>query len=166
VPEETALLAAGWWAHHAGASILAVTGCAWAAILIGDLGTFALGRGLLHGLVGATRLGRLFPAERRRWAEEQVSRHGWRAILLARFLVGLRGFLYFALGGSRYSFRRFFAIDAAIATVEVALVVGVGYVVGASRQAQARVEVIDVFAIVALVVGSLALPWIVRRVSS
>jgi len=163
VPEETALLGAGWMAHRSGASPWLAVACAWAAILVGDVGTFALGRGLLRGAVGAARLDRLFPAARRRWAEEKVARHGWRAILLARFLVGLRGFLYFALGGSRYPFGRFVALDAAIGTVEVALVVGVGWVVGASRHERARVEVIDIVVIAVLLVASFALPWIVRR---
>ena len=163
VPEETALLAAGWLARRTGASLVGVAACAWLATLIGDTGTFALGRGLLQRVLGGARLGRIVPAHWRGWADEQVARHGWRAILIGRFLVGLRGFLYFALGGSRYPFGRFLAINAAVGTMEVALIVAVGYAVGEPRPMRGRVALIDAVVIVTVVAASFVLPWIVRR---
>lgn len=162
IPEETALLAAGWLAHRSGASFVVVLACAWAAILAGDIGTFALGRGALRGLIGSARLRRLFPARRSAWAEDQVARRGWRAILLARFLVGLRGFLYFALGCSSYPFRRFLALDAAIGAVEVGLVVGVGYFIGAGRGARRGIEIVDAVTLLVLI-ASVVVPIVVRR---
>lgn len=162
VPEETALLAAGWFARRADASLVVVTACAWAAIVIGDVATFALGRALVRGLAGTSRLQRLFPPRRRQWAEDKVARHGWRAILLARFLVGMRVFLYLALGGSGYSFRRFVVLDAVVGVVEVAMVVGGGWLVGVSRHARERVEIVDGVAML-LIVGSLVVPWLVHR---
>jgi membrane protein DedA with SNARE-associated domain len=128
-------------------------------VFLGDIATFALGRGLLGRLVGPDRLRRLFPPERLQWAERQTARGGWRAILVARLLVGLRGFVYFALGGSRYPMRRFIVLDALIGTIEVGVVVSVGYLVGSTRRAHERVELV---AIVVLAL-SLLLPWCVHR---
>jgi membrane-associated protein len=160
MPEETALLAAGWLAHRSGARLVAVIACACAAIILGDVGTFLLGRGVFRRV--GQRIGRWFPGQGRVWADTKVARHGWRAILLARFLIGMRGLLYFALGASRYPFRRFLALDLVVAVAEVSLVVGVGYGLGAGKHARARIERIDVFAI-AVVVASLIVPWLIQR---
>jgi membrane-associated protein len=162
VPEEAALLAAGWFARESHVSLPVVVVCAWSAILAGDVATFALGRGLLQRFIGSERLRRIFPAQRRAWANLQVARRGWRGILMARFLVGLRGFLYFALGGSRYPIRRFFSIDAAVGLIEVSLVVAIGYFVGATRGSRRDVEIIDALAI-AILGASFALPHLVRK---
>jgi membrane protein DedA with SNARE-associated domain len=162
VPEETVLLGAGWLAHLQRASLVVVIVCAWVAILAGDTATFALGRGLVRGVARSRWLLRVMPPERRAWADREVARHGGRAILLARFLIGLRGFLYFALGGSPYPFRRFLAVDAAVGAVEVALVVVAGWFVGATRRARAGLQLVDLIA-VAVIVVTLALPWLLRR---
>ena len=51
-------------------------------------------------------------------------------VVLARFFVGLRGFLYFAVGASRYSFGRFLAVNAVAGVVEVGALACVGFALG------------------------------------
>jgi membrane protein DedA with SNARE-associated domain len=134
LPEEVTLLGAGWAAHLGriwlGGGLLA----AWLAVLIGDIGTFFVGRGLLSRLLKGRRFERVLPRARRRWAERLVEEHGWRAIVLGRFAVGVRPALFLAVGASRYSPWRFVVIDGVVGLFEVGLLVGVGYLYGHFRR--------------------------------
>src|SRR5256714_8567362 len=89
LPEDLALLGAGWWAHAGALPLWAAWLAAWLGIVVGDTVSYLLGRFLLPGLL-RTRLGkRLLSPHLRRWGEELVRRNGIRAILLGRFLVAL-----------------------------------------------------------------------------
>ena len=99
-----------------------------------------------------TRLGqRLVSPDLRKWAEELVVRHGFRAILLGRFLVALRGPVYLAIGASKYPMLRFELINGAVGTIEVALLVGLGYLFGRSTRLAHEVRWVEV--IVAVTMG-------------
>ncbi len=133
VPEEAALLAAGYAVHVGRASFAGGLAAAWLAVMIGDAFAYLVGRELV-GRALRTRWGRaLLPEARRAWAERFVAEHGARAIVLGRFFVGLRGFIYFAVGASRLPLARFLAVDAAAALVEVGGVVAVGFGLGELR---------------------------------
>ena len=160
LPEEATLLAAGYAARLGRVSLGGGILSALAAILLGDAFTFLVGRELLARLL-ATSLGRRLLEERwRRWAERVVAGHGARAAVVARFLVGLRGFVYLALGASRYPFARFLAVDALAGAGEVGALVGLGYVFGELR---ARVGRGMDLAIAGLLVLALFGPLAVRR---
>jgi membrane protein DedA with SNARE-associated domain len=127
VPEEATLLAAGYWARLGRGSLAGCAAAAWLAVMAGDAFAYFVGRELL-GRALRTRWGvRVFPEARRVWAERLVAEHGVRAVLVARFLVGLRGFVYFAIGSSRFPFARFLVVDAAAGVVEVGGLVAVGF---------------------------------------
>jgi membrane-associated protein len=133
VPEEATLLAAGYAVRLGRAPLLAGALAAWLAVMIGDTTSYFVGRELLARAL-RTRVGRaLLPEARRVWAERLVAEHGARAIVLARFFVGLRGFIYFAVGASRFSFARFLAVNAAVGVVEVGALVAVGFGFGELR---------------------------------
>jgi membrane protein DedA with SNARE-associated domain len=133
VPEEATLLAAGFAARLGRVSLVGAVTAAWAAVLLGDLVSYLVGRALLARLL-CTRLGqKLVPEPWRLWGERLVVGHGVRAILVARFLVGLRGFVYIAVGASRYPLGRFLALDAAAGVVEVGGLVLVGFAFGELR---------------------------------
>ena len=133
VPEEATLLAAGYAVRVGRASLAGCVGATWLAVMVGDIFSYFVGRELL-GRALRTRWGaRVFPEERRVWAERLVTEHGVRAIIAARFLVGLRGFVYFAVGSSRFPFTRFLAVDAAAGVVEVGGLVAIGFGFGALR---------------------------------
>jgi membrane protein DedA with SNARE-associated domain len=133
VPEEATLLAAGYAVRLGRASFAGGLAATWLAVMIGDLSAYFVGRELL-GRALRTRWGRaVLPEARRAWAERLVAEHGVRAIVLGRFFVGLRGFIYFSVGASRFPLGRFLAVDAAAALVEVGGLVAVGFGLGELR---------------------------------
>ena len=133
VPEEATLLAAGYGVRVGGASLPGGVAAAWLAVMIGDTSSYFVGRELLSRAL-RTRAGRmLLPEGRRVWAERLVAEHGARAVVLGRFFVGLRGFIYFAVGASRFPFARFLAVNAVAGVVEVGGLVAVGFGFGELR---------------------------------
>jgi membrane protein DedA with SNARE-associated domain len=97
----------------------------------------------------------------REWSSALVARHGMRAVFLARFLVGLRGFVYFALGTSRMPLGRFLTLNGAAALLNVGALVGVGFALGRAREHTAMTTAIDVCALSLLLVTFVA-PVIAR----
>jgi membrane protein DedA with SNARE-associated domain len=154
VPEEATLLAAGYLARTGSVEFPACVGAGLLAVIVGDAVSYVVGRLLLARLL-RTRLGtRVLPESRRAWAEDFVSRRGGGAIVAARFLVGLRGFVYFAVGAARYPFGRFLAIDAAAGVVEVSALVGTGFAFGELRgRAGAWVDLVALSVLVAALVA-------------
>jgi membrane-associated protein len=133
LPEEAVLLGAGYAVRLGRASLVGCVGATWLAVLVGDAFSYFVGRELLGRLL-CTGLGqRMLPEPRRVWAERLVLAHGARAIVLARFLVGLRGFIYFAVGASRYPIGRFLVVDGAAGILEVGGLVSVGFAFGELR---------------------------------
>src|SRR5205823_643022 len=126
LPEELALLWAGWISHGNLPVVLASI-AAFLGVMVGDAASYLLGRTVLPKFL-ETRLGkRMVNRKMRKWGEDFVKRHGFRAVLLGRFLVGLRGPVYLAIGAAKFSAAKFFAINAAVGAVEVSIVVGLGY---------------------------------------
>ena len=166
LPEELTLLGAGWWAQAGALPLWAAWLSAWLAIVVGDTASYLIGRGFLPGLL-RTRLGkRIVSPDLRNWAEDLVRRHGFRAILIGRFLVGLRGPVYLAIGAAKYPLLRFELINGAVGMVEVALLVGLGYRFGQSANLAHEVRWIEVavaIALAAVLVLPVLLPRLVRK---
>jgi undecaprenyl-diphosphatase len=161
LPEELALLGAGWWAHSGALPLWAAWLSAWLAIVLGDTASYLIGRSFLPRLL-RTRFGkRIVSPDLRKWAEQLVQKHGFRAILLGRFLVALRGPVYLAIGGSKYPLLRFELINGAVGLVEVALLVGLGYEFGRSARLAHQVRFIEI-AIAVTAAAVLIIPPIVK----
>ncbi len=161
LPEEATLLAAGFAARLGRVSLVGAMAAAWSAVMVGDALGYAIGRFFLAAIV-RTRLGqRIFPGRWRLWGEGMVARHGARAVFLARFLVGLRGFVYFAVGAARLPFPRFLLFNAAAAALEVGGLVALGFAFGELRERYLLGRAVDV-AIAVLLVASLLGPAIAR----
>ena len=144
LPEELTLLGAGWWAQAGALPLWAAWLSAWLAIVAGDTASYLLGRGFLPRLL-RTRLGkRIISPDLREWGEDLVRRHGARAILLARFLVGLRGPVYLAIGAARYPMLRFELINGAVGLAEVAILVWLGYRFGQSARLAHEIRWIEI----------------------
>jgi len=90
-----------------------------------------------------------------------VRRRGARAILLARFLVGLRGPVYLAIGASKYPMLRFELINGAIGLVEVAVLVFLGYRFGQSARLAHQIRWIEI-AVGASMLAVLAAPFLFK----
>ena len=144
LPEELALLGAGWWAHLGALPLWAAWLSSWLAIVIGDTASYLIGRSFLPRLL-RTRFGKkIVSPDLREWGEQLVKKHGFRAILLGRFLVALRGPVYLAIGGSKYPMLRFELINGAVGLLEVALLVGLGYEFGRSAKLAHEVRFIEI----------------------
>jgi len=161
LPEELALLGAGFWAQAGALPPWAAWLSAWLAILIGDTASYLFGRGFLPRILRSRTGKRIVPPDLRRWAEELVRRNGAWAILLARFLVGLRGPVYLAIGASRYPLLRFELINGAIGVVEVAALVWLGYRFGQSARLAHEIRWIEV-AVGGMLLAILVLPLVLK----
>ena len=164
LPEEATLLAAGYAARLGRATLVGCVAAAWAAVLLGDIVTFWVGRAFFARVLRTRIGGALFPEDRRRWAEQFIARHGERAIVVARFLVGLRGLVHLAIGASRFPLLRFAVIDACVGFIEVGLLVGIGYEFGELRtRVGARIDVFLATILCLALFGPLAVRWLLRR---
>ncbi len=162
VPEESALLAAGYAARLGSVRFAGAAAAAWAAVMIGDTLGYAIGRFFLASLL-RTRAGRrVFPEAWREWAEAMVARHGDRAVFLARFLVGVRGFVYFAVGAGRHPFGRFLLVNAAAGALEVCAIVGLGFALGAVREEHATAARAVDAAVAVILLATLFGPSVVK----
>ena len=99
----------------------------------------------------------------RRWAEILVQRHGFRAVLLGRFLVALRGPVYLAIGAARFPTWRFVALNTAVAVIEVAIIVGIGYAYGASHELVKDLRWLEIGIGVVLSLALIVFPVLLKR---
>src|SRR5205085_10698205 len=163
LPEELALLGAGYLARQGAATLPGAYLCSLAAVLVGDTTTFALGRGLLPKFL-RTRIGKkVVKPPMRQWAEDLVQRHEIRAILLGRFLVALRGPVYLAIGAAKLPAWKFTALNSGVAVVEVAIIVALGYALGASHAMAKDVRWVEIVVGIVLLVVLVVVPWIIKR---
>jgi len=116
LPEDVALLGAGYLVHTGTTSLYPTIAVALVAVLAGDLFLYFAGR----------RLGALAKPERLARAEAWFARWGTLAIVIARFTVGVRAAVYLAAGVLRIPLGRFLVVDALAALVNVPLLVILG----------------------------------------
>ena len=110
VPEDLALLAAGWTIRD-GAAPLPLFFAASTGIGLRDSAAFYAGRLLERNAGRWPRLDRLARHPRFLRARALLDRHGTPAIVAARFAVGMRAPLYFAAGWLGVRTRTFVATD-------------------------------------------------------
>jgi membrane-associated protein len=162
LPEELALMGAGWWAHQGALPLWSAWVAATAANVVGDTISYLIGRYFLERLL-KTRLGkRLLPSELRKWGEDFVRRRGFGAIILGRFLVAFRGPVYFAIGAAEYPLGRFELINSIVALIEGAALVWLGYVFGQSMKVEHQVRWVEI-SIGVFVLGLLVAPFLLKR---
>jgi membrane-associated protein len=164
IPEEATLLGAGYLARLGSVSLAGAMAAGLLACLVGDVTSYWVGRLLLARILRTRWGSRMLPERWRKWGEDLVQRSHARAIVLARFLVGLRGFVYFAVGASRVPFARFVVIDALAGVAEVGGLVGVGFAFGELRNRVAVGRAIDL-AVAAVLVLTFAAPLVARKLA-
>lgn len=161
VPEDAVLLGAGVALAHGTLLWAPTLGLGLVGVLSGDLLLYAMGYSWGHRLVGHPRLARRFTAERLASAQRFFDRFGDGAIVLARFVMGARGAIYFLSGSLRRPFWRFLAIDALACLIQVPLLLWLGSLAGphvdlvAARVGQARLALLGV--LLAIGIAALAL---------
>ncbi len=138
IPEDVALLAAGFLVHRGLVQYPITILVALVGVVAGDNSLFFLGRHFGTGLVTYLGLGR--PRSQRQIDRLKgfMARHGHRAIFYARFIAGLRALVYLTAGSLGVSPLRFFLYDLAGALISVPIVITLGYLFGNELEAVLR----------------------------
>jgi membrane protein DedA with SNARE-associated domain len=162
IPEEVTLLGAGYLARAGKLGFWLALAAAYAAIVAGDAITFFAARFFLPKVLDRKWVKKLLPPKTQAWAEGLVARHGTWTIVIARFLVGLRGPVYAALGASPYPSGRFMVINSAVGVVEVGALVFAGWLLGPSDRLVHGVREIEL-ATAAILIFTFAMPLLLKR---
>jgi membrane protein DedA with SNARE-associated domain len=120
VPEEVFIIGAGILSAQGDLRPeIAFASCLLGA-LVGDAAMYSIGRRFGHNLIYLhPKFARFVGAEREEFFERAILRHGFKVLLLARFMVGVRGPVYLAAGVVRMPFLRFLVWDLICATLVV-----------------------------------------------
>ncbi len=136
--EDLIIVTGGLVAAQSGASLPAMMLVAFAGILMGDTLLYRLGRALGPRAFTHPKLQRVLTPSRVALLQTQFARRGLLAMFLVRFMPGFRAPSYLLAGASGFSYRRFFAADAAGALLFAPLVTWLGFRFGTSVLAQLR----------------------------
>lgn len=161
LPEDFVVLGAGYLVYSGVVSLYPTVAVALVAVLAGDVFLYWAGRRWGRQIVGHPRLG--VSPERLARAERFFARWGAGAIVLARFVAGLRAAVYLAAGLLRQPFGRFFAIDFAASLVNVPLLVLLGRYAGPQLDRVAAQVAGVKLAVLAIAAVALAVVWLMRR---
>ncbi len=131
IPEDAALLGAGYLVHDGVCAPLPAVIVAFVAVLAGDGFLYFAGRTVARRALESRWLARLATPERLARGERQFARFGIAAVALARFVPGLRAAVYLAAGTMRMPLARFALVDGLAALVNVPLLIYLGYRAGA-----------------------------------
>jgi membrane protein DedA with SNARE-associated domain len=132
--------------------------------LLGDSVMYAIGYHFGHGLVARhPKYGKFVGAQREEYFEQAIQRHSFKVMLLARFMVGVRGPVYLAAGVVRMPFRRFILCDLICATLVVGTFFALSYAYGEEIYRMVRRLEWSLTLIVLLVAGVVFLWWMRRR---
>lgn len=163
IPEEVAIVFAGWGSSQGHLDpTYAAAACLFGALL-GDSIMYAIGYHFGHSLMAEhPKLGKFVGAEREEYFERAIQRHGFKVMLLARFMVGVRGPVYLAAGVVRMPFRRFLLWDVICASIVVGTFFALSFFYGNQiteliRNAEAT------FTLIVAVLGIIVGAWWLRR---
>ncbi|TNE84573.1 MAG: DedA family protein [Deltaproteobacteria bacterium] len=131
VPEDLALMYAGMRIEGGALAWLPTMLVAVGGVLVRDAVAYGIGRGLGDFLLDHAFVRRILGGRRLDRARRLVDERGSRAVMVGRFLVGLRAPVFMACGASRVPFLRFLAWDLLGLCVAVPVAIVLGYVFGA-----------------------------------
>lgn len=128
IPEEAPLVLAGVLSSQGTLEPWMAFASCLVGALLGDSLMYAIGRHFGHAwLTKHPSVSRFIDAEKEEKFEHAVRRHGFKVLLLTRFLVGVRGPVYYAAGAAKVPYLRFLLWDLIGATVVVGVIFGLGY---------------------------------------
>jgi membrane protein DedA with SNARE-associated domain len=131
VPEELAIVLAGVLSAQGHLHTWAALAACIVGAILGDSVMYAIGYRWGHGLLSYhPRLAKLLGAQREKRFEQAIDQHAFKVMVLARFLVGIRGPVYLATGVVRLPYRMFLLYDLVCATIVVSFFFGLAYVFG------------------------------------
>ncbi|MET9615478.1 DedA family protein [Kitasatospora indigofera] len=133
VPSLTLLLTAGALARTGNLNLLLVIVVAGCAAMAGDFLAHRTGR-LLGGRLRTAGMARRIPPAAWQRAESLMTRHGGRAVLVARFLPVVRTLAPHLAGATRLSYRRIAPFSVTAVFLWATLEAGIGYSAATSLQ--------------------------------
>jgi membrane protein DedA with SNARE-associated domain len=128
IPEEVTLIASGLLVHRGQVDFLRITCVCSAAILMGDLIPYVLGRRYGMSALKVRWVRRIIHPERFARLERRFERHGNWAVFACRFFAGVRIPGYFLAGTMRMSFGRFLLLDTLGVVVSVPVSIWLGMI--------------------------------------
>jgi membrane protein DedA with SNARE-associated domain len=163
IPEEVPIVLAGVLSsQNQLVAEWAFAACLFGALL-GDSLMYAIGYHFGHGLLAEhPKFGKFLGAQREEYFEQAIQRHSFKVMLLARFMVGVRGPVYLAAGVVRMPFRRFILCDLICATLVVGTFFSLSYFYG-ENITRLMMDVEKTFTLVLLAVAGVAFLWWMRR---
>lgn len=157
LPEEVAIITAGVLSAQGNLQPEAALAACLLGAIIGDAIMYRIGYRFGHSLlVRHPRLAKLLHADRAEDFERAILRHGFKVLLLARFMVGVRGPVYLTAGVVRIPFKRFLLWDLVSATLVVGLIFAASYYFGRDIGGQLRDAEVLITVVVLGVVLTLA----------
>ncbi len=131
VPEELAYIYAGIATAFGSLNLFLAAAACLVGALLGDLVMYGTGRLFGRGLLRRRGwLSHWLNEKNEARAEEMIHRHGLKVFLLGRFLVGVRAPMYVAAGVLRMRLARFLLIDGICASIVIAVVFGLSWLLG------------------------------------
>ncbi|TWT85272.1 Inner membrane protein YohD [Posidoniimonas polymericola] len=131
IPEEAPLVLAGVLSKAGRFDPFEALAFCLMGALVGDSIMYAIGRHLGHAfLLKHPLISRFVNAEEEEKLEHVIQKHGFKILLGTRFLIGIRGAVYFAAGAARVPYLRFLLWDLVAASLVVLIVFGLGYLFG------------------------------------
>lgn len=131
LPEELAVVTAGLMAARGQLETIPALVVCMVAALLGDCAVYGLGR--FAGHHAGQRVRWWFPKvsdERLIATQALLHRHGFKVLLVARFLVGFRFAVYLAIAASRLSFARFVVLDSVCVVAVVGTFFALSHLLG------------------------------------
>ncbi len=131
--------------------------------LLGDSAMYAIGYHFGHGLaMRHPKISKLIGAQREASFEIAIQRHMFKVMLLARFMVGVRGPVYLSAGVARVPFRKFIMYDMVCATLVVGTFFSIAFYFGDDITDLLR-EAEWAFTLVVILVALVAALWWLRK---
>jgi len=167
IPEEVAIVLAGVLSATGELNVWRAFAVCLAGAIVGDSIMYYIGYRWGHNLFQLhPQLARLVHAEREASLELMIERHGLKVLILARFLVGIRGPAYIAAGALRIPYRRFLWCDLIAATLVVSLFFWAAYAFGEEVTQLLRDAEWTLTLAIGGVAAVLAIGWVIRRYAS
>lgn len=163
IPEEVPIIAAGVASAQGLLTPLwAFLACVVGALL-GDTVMYSIGYYFGHNLMKRhPRIGKYLGAQREEYFEKAIQKHSLKVLLLARFMVGVRGPVYLAAGVVRMSYIRFIVCDLLCASLVVGTFFSLSYYYGQDIYEFVR-DAEKTFTLLALLALGVAYLWWSRR---
>ena len=127
IPEDLPLLVAGVLVQTKQVPLALMFIVAYVGVLGGDLILFYIGRRYGHHVPRLPLLRKYMTEKRIVRAEQYFEDHGGKTIFVARFLLGVRGSVWFAAGTCKIPLWKFLAYDGAAALIFVPVLMALGY---------------------------------------